>query len=60
MKEILDMTGVVHCHASLAHWVPRFNEKLYPNQKDATGATMVWTESNKDLIYEMEKILNPF
>ena len=60
VKEILDMTGAVHCHASLAHWVPRFNEKLYPNQKDTTGATMVWTESNKDLIYEMEKILNPF
>ena len=60
VKEILDMTGAVHCHASLAHWVPRFNEKLYPNQKDATGATMVWTESNRDLIYEMEKMLNPF
>lgn len=60
VKDILNMTGAVHCHASLAHWVPRFNEKLYPNQKDATGATMVWTESNKDLIYEMEKMLNPF
>ena len=60
VKEILDMTGAVHCHASLAHWVPRFNEKLYPNQKDATGAAMVWTESNRDLIYEMEKMLNPF
>ena len=60
VKDILNMTGAVHCHASLAHWVPRFNEKLYPNQKDATGATMVWTESNRDLIYEMEKILNPF
>ena len=60
VKEILDMTGAVHCHASLAHWVPRFNEKLYPNQKDNTGATMVWTESNRDLIYEMEKMLNPF
>ena len=60
VKDILNMTGTVHCHASLAHWVPRFNEKLYPNQKDATGATMVWTESNKELIYEMEKILNPF
>jgi len=60
VKDILNMTGAVHCHASLAHWVPRFNEKLYPNQKDNTGATMVWTESNKDLIYEMEKMLNPF
>ena len=30
------------------------------NEKDATGATMVWTESNRDLIYEMEKMLNPF
>ena len=60
VKDILNMTGAVHCHASLAHWVPRFNEKLYPKQQDNTGATMVWTESNRDLIYEMERLLNPF
>ena len=35
VKEILDMTGAVPCHASLVHWVSSFNEILYPNQKDA-------------------------
>lgn len=60
VREIINMTGVKHCHASLSHWVPRFNEKLYPNQTDNTGATMVWAESNYNLIYEMEKMLNPF
>ena len=59
VMDILNQTGVTHCHASLGHWVPRFNEKLYPNQKDATGASMVWTESNYEIIYEMEKMINP-
>lgn len=57
--DIINQTGVTHCHASLGHWVPRFNEALYPSQKDATGASMIWTESNYELIYEMEKMLNP-
>ena len=57
--KILDQTGVTNCHASLSHWVTRFNEQLYPNKTDNTGASMVWTESNKDIIYEMEKMLNP-
>ena len=59
VMDIINMTGVKNCHASLSHWVPRFNEKLYPNQVDNTGAQMVWTEANYDLIYEMEKMLNP-
>ena len=57
--KIIDQTGVVHCHASLGHWVERYNERLYPERVDNTGASMVWTESNKELIYEMEKLLNP-
>ena len=59
VMDIVNQTGVVNVHASLGHWVPRFNEKLYPNQIDATGASMVWTESNYDIIYEMEKLINP-
>ena len=59
VMDIVNQTGVVNVHASLGHWVPRFNEKLYPNQKDNTGASMVWTESNYDIIYEMEKLINP-
>ena len=59
VMDIVNQTGVVNVHASLGHWVPRFNEKLYPNQKDNTGATMVWTESNYEIIYEMEKLINP-
>ena len=59
VMDIVNQTGVTHCHASLGHWVPRFNDKLYPNQKDATGASMIWTESNYEIIYEMEKMLNP-
>jgi hypothetical protein len=39
--------------------VPRFNEQLYPDQVDATGASMVWTESNYEIIYAMEKLINP-
>ena len=59
VMDIVNQTGVVNVHASLGHWVPRFNETLYPDQKDATGASMVWTESNYDIIYEMEKLINP-
>lgn len=59
VMDIVNQTGVVSVHASLGHWVPRFNEKLYPNQVDNTGATMVWTESNYEIIYEMEKLINP-
>ncbi|MCR5013240.1 MAG: copper homeostasis protein CutC [Bacteroidales bacterium] len=59
VKDILDQTGTVNVHASLGHWVPRFNEKLYPKQVDNTGASMVWTESNYEIIYEMEKLINP-
>ena len=59
VMDILNQTGVVNCHASLGHWVPRFNEQLYPNQVDNTGASMMWTESNYELIYEMEKLINP-
>lgn len=57
--DIINQTGVTNCHASLGHWVERFNEQLYPDKKDNTGASMVWTESNRDIIYEMEKMLNP-
>lgn len=60
VQDIVNQTGVTNCHASLSHWVPRFNERLYPNQTDNTGASMMWTESNYNLIYEMEKMLNPF
>ena len=59
VMDIINQTGVVNVHASLGHWVPRFNEQLYPNQTDPTGASMVWTESNYEIIYEMEKMLNP-
>ena len=59
VMDIVNQTGVTHVHASLGHWVPRFNERLYPNQTDNTGASMVWTESNYEIIYEMEKMLNP-
>lgn len=59
VMDVVNQTGVVNVHASLGHWVPRFNETLYPDQKDATGASMVWTESNYDIIYAMEKLINP-
>ncbi|MBR4391969.1 MAG: copper homeostasis protein CutC [Bacteroidales bacterium] len=59
VMDVVNQTGVVNVHASLGHWVKRFNETLYPDQKDATGASMVWTESNYDIIYEMEKLINP-
>jgi Uncharacterized protein involved in copper resistance len=60
VMEIVGQTGVSNCHASLAHYVSRYNEKLYPDQVDNTGAKMVWCESNLDLIKEMEKMLNKF
>lgn len=60
VMDIVNMTGVNACHASLSHYVTRGSDSLYPKQTDVTGARMVWTESNKDLIYEMEKMLNRF
>lgn len=59
IMEIIAATGVTNCHASLSHHVSRNNDTLYPKQTDPTGAQMVWLESNKELIYEMEKMINP-
>ena len=59
VMDILNQTSVTNVHASLGHWVARFNEQRYPNQTDNTGASMIWTESNYEIIYEMEKLINP-
>ncbi len=59
VMEIIAATGVTNCHASMSHHVSRNNDTLYPDQADPTGAPMLWLESNKDLIYEMEKLVNP-
>lgn len=59
IMEIITATGITNCHASVSHHVTMGNDTLYPEQTDPTGAQMRWLESNKELIYEMEKLINP-
>ncbi len=49
VESLLSSTGVSNCHASLTETVD-YNKDLYPNGLDATGAAMMWKESNLEKI----------
>lgn len=50
VESLLRATGVSDCHASLTENVTCFYKSLYPDGVDATGASMVWKESDLNKI----------
>ena len=54
---IINETGVSNCHASLTVEVDNYNQNLYPQKIDNTGASMVWKVSKPSIIKEMLNIV---
>lgn len=54
---IINETGVSNCHASLTVEVDNYNQNLYPQKIDNTGASMVWKVSKPSFIKEMLNIV---
>lgn len=54
---IINETGVSNCHASLTVEVDNYNQNLYPQKIDNTGASMVWKVSSPSNIKEMLNIV---
>ena len=50
---IINETKVSNCHASLTVEVDDYNQKLYPEKIDNTGAAMCWKVSSPSNIKEM-------
>ena len=57
VMKIIKETGVSNCHASLTVEVDNYNQKLYPQKIDNTGASMVWKVSSPSIIKEMLNIV---
>lgn len=57
VSTIINETGVSNCHASLTVEVDNYNQKLYPEKVDNTGASMVWKVSSPSIIKEMLNIV---
>lgn len=57
VMKIINETGVTNCHASLTVEVEDYNNVLYPEKVDNTGASMVWKVSSPSIINEMLNIV---
>lgn len=57
VMKIINETGVTNCHASLTVEVEDYNNLLYPEKVDNTGASMVWKVSSPSIINEMLNIV---
>lgn len=53
VMKIINETGVSNCHASLTVDVDYYNQNLYPEKVDNTGAAMCWKVSSPAIIKEM-------
>lgn len=53
VMKIISETGVSNCHASLTVDVDNYNQNLYPEKVDNTGAAMCWKVSSPSNIKEM-------
>ena len=56
IQTIMARTKVTNCHASLSQNVSTYNEVLYPEQVDATGASMIWKETSLQKVIEFVKV----
>lgn len=54
---IIKETNVTNCHASMTAEVENYNQKLYPNKVDNTGAAMSWMQSSPSNIKELLNLL---
>lgn len=50
---IINETKISNCHASLTVEADNYNQKLYPEKIDNTGASMSWKVSSPSIINEM-------
>lgn len=57
VMKIINETGISNCHASLTIEVENYNNVLYPEKVDNTGASMVWKVSSPSIINEMLNIV---
>ncbi|MBE6336595.1 MAG: copper homeostasis protein CutC [Lentimicrobiaceae bacterium] len=54
---IINETGISNCHASLTVDVDNYNQLLYPEKIDNTGAAMCWKVSSPQNINEMLNLI---
>lgn len=54
---IINETGISNCHASLTVDVDNYNQLLYPEKIDNTGAAMCWKVSSSQNINEMLNLI---
>lgn len=55
---IIKETGIKNCHASLTSNVVDYHSDLYPDKVDATGADMLWKESEFSKIRMFKSVIS--